>query len=51
VVEDPNEDLEVPGEGYTFGHLLRAQADGDLQALRDRGRRVARVGLRELEEA
>jgi transaldolase/glucose-6-phosphate isomerase len=51
VVEDPNEDLEVPGEGYTFGRLLRAQADGDLQALRDRGRRVVRVGLRELEEA
>ena len=51
VVEGPREDLEVPGQAYTFGRLLRAQADGDLQALRDRGRRVARVGLRELEEA
>lgn len=37
------EDLAVPGEPYSFGALKRAQALGDLQALRDRGRRVIRL--------
>jgi hypothetical protein len=45
VVEPPSTDLPIPGRGLTFGRLLRAQADGDLAALRDRGRRVARVDL------
>lgn len=36
------DDLEVPGAGYTFGVLAKAQAAGDLAALRARGRRVAR---------
>lgn len=38
-------DLEVPGTGYTFGRLIDAQADGDLEALRDVDRRVARIGI------
>lgn len=42
-------DVQVPGTGYTFGRLIDAQADGDLRALRDAGRRVARVTLEELE--
>jgi glucose-6-phosphate isomerase len=45
VVEPPATDLEIPGREFTFGRLLRAQADGDLAALRDRGRRAARVDL------
>jgi glucose-6-phosphate isomerase len=49
VVEPPAEDLEIPGRDFTFGRLLRAQADGDLAALRDRGRRVARVDLEGLD--
>jgi hypothetical protein len=49
VVEEPREDTPVPGKPYTFGRLIRAQADGDLLALRDRGRRAARVSLEELE--
>ncbi len=39
------EDVTVPGAGYTFGILKRAQALGDLLALRDAGRRVVRVHL------
>ena len=36
-------DVEVPGAGYTFGRLARAQAYGDLGALAALGRRVSRV--------
>ncbi len=34
-------DLEIPGKSYTFGTLVDAQAAGDLQILRSRGRRIA----------
>ncbi|MGH2403922.1 MAG: hypothetical protein ACRDGN_05580 [bacterium] len=45
LVDDPVEDLAVPETDYTFGALIRAQALGDLEALRARGRRVLRVSL------
>jgi transaldolase/glucose-6-phosphate isomerase len=45
VVEEPSTDLAIPGRPFTFGRLLRAQADGDLIALRARGRRAVRVDL------
>ena len=35
---------------YTFRRLLDAQSAGDVQALRARDRRVARVRLSDLEE-
>jgi len=38
-------DLEIPGEPYTFGTLLRAQALGDVQALRAGGRAVLHIHL------
>jgi len=40
-------DVVIPGEPYTFGVLKRAQALGDLQALRDHDRRVFHVSLGE----
>ncbi len=44
-------DLPIPGERFTFGALEAAQAEGDLQALRKRGRPAIRVeGLALLEE-
>ena len=46
IAEDPADgadDLAVPGEAWSFGELLRAQALGDLEALRAAGRRVARA--------
>ena len=43
LVDEPASDLEIPGEPYTFGTLIRAQADGDLQTLRDHGLPAVRV--------
>jgi glucose-6-phosphate isomerase len=43
-------DVDIPGMGMTFGKLIDAQADGDLQALRDAGRSAARVSIGELEQ-
>ena len=42
---DAPQDLPVPGESYTFATLRDAQALGDLQVLKRRGRRVLRVHL------
>ncbi len=39
------EDIEIPTEGITFGQFERAQADGDLEALEARNRRVIRIEL------
>lgn len=46
--DDGDEDLPVPGEEHTFATLERAQAAGDLTALREAGRIAARVSLDEL---
>jgi transaldolase/glucose-6-phosphate isomerase len=59
LVDQPGADAAVPETNYTFGQLIRAQAQGDWQALTQRGRRVIRVqlggdvtaGLRHLLEA
>jgi transaldolase / glucose-6-phosphate isomerase len=42
---DASEDLPVPGRGYTFGVVEAAQAQGDIDVLVERGRRVLRVHL------
>jgi transaldolase/glucose-6-phosphate isomerase len=43
-VSDPK-DVRIPGAPYTFGTFKRAQALGDLEALKKHGRRVGRVDL------
>lgn len=45
ITYQPGEDLPVPGQRYTFGELIAAQALGDLQSLAGRELRVARVDL------
>jgi transaldolase/glucose-6-phosphate isomerase len=45
LVADAPKDLPVPGEAYSFAGLRDAQALGDLQVLRRRGRRALRVNL------
>lgn len=45
IVDEPGRDLPVPETDYTFGELIRAQADGDRKALEQRGRRVMRINL------
>ena len=42
---DEGEDVPIPGERYGFAALRAAQAAGDLEVLRRRGRRVAHVHL------
>src|SRR5438093_2424363 len=48
LVGDDAKDLEIPGERFSFGVLKQAQALGDFQALRNHGRRVLRVQLRDV---
>ncbi len=48
VVDEVGEELPIPGRGFGFGRLIRAQAAGDLAALEERGRRVVRVRLEEV---
>jgi transaldolase / glucose-6-phosphate isomerase len=42
---DTTEDMKVPGRSYTFGVLRQAQAQGDLEALNQHGRRAIRIHL------
>lgn len=41
----PDVDIEIPGQGYSFSVLQRAQAVGDYEALVGRNRRVMRLHL------
>jgi transaldolase/glucose-6-phosphate isomerase len=45
IVDEPAEDVAVPETSFTFGTLIRAQAEGDRQALEQRGRTVLRLQL------
>jgi transaldolase/glucose-6-phosphate isomerase len=42
---DPIRDIDIPGQGMSFGTLERAQALGDYEALAARGRRILRLNL------
>jgi transaldolase/glucose-6-phosphate isomerase len=48
VVEDYGDELPIPGRDFGFAQLIRAQAAGDLESLRERGRRVARVRMEDV---
>jgi transaldolase / glucose-6-phosphate isomerase len=48
VVDDQGDELPIPGKPFGFRRLIRAQAAGDLETLKERGRRVARVRLEEI---
>jgi transaldolase/glucose-6-phosphate isomerase len=48
VVDDPGEELPIPGQPFGFRRLIRAQAAGDYASLKERGRRVARVHLEDI---
>jgi transaldolase/glucose-6-phosphate isomerase len=45
ITAEPEEDMDIPTEGLTFGTLIRAQALGDYEALIEAGRKVLRVHL------
>jgi transaldolase / glucose-6-phosphate isomerase len=48
VVEDYGAELGIPGKPFGFARLIRAQAAGDYESLRERGRRIARVRIEEV---
>jgi hypothetical protein len=48
VVDDLGEELEIPGRDFGFRQLISAQATGDLESLKERGRKVCRVRLEDL---
>jgi len=50
LIDEPAGDLEVPGEPYTFGTLVRAQADGDLQTLRNHGLPAVRIVVGDIDQ-
>jgi hypothetical protein len=45
LVVSPDQDVEIPEAGYSFGTLIAAQAAGDLQTLRAHGLPAERVEL------
>jgi glucose-6-phosphate isomerase len=49
LVDDIDVDLEIPGEAFSFGTLIRAQADGDLQTLRNHGLPAVRITVGDID--
>lgn len=45
ITQENAEDIDIPGKAYSFSTLVRAQAQGDLEALLARDRRAIRVHL------
>jgi transaldolase / glucose-6-phosphate isomerase len=45
LVHDADADADIPGDEFDFRTLISAQADGDLQTLRDHGLEAVRVRL------
>jgi transaldolase/glucose-6-phosphate isomerase len=48
IVEDYGDEVKIPDRPFGFARLIRAQAAGDFESLRERGRRVARVNMENL---
>jgi transaldolase/glucose-6-phosphate isomerase len=48
VVDDQGDELPIPGQKFGFARLIRAQAAGDYESLKERGRRVARIRLEDI---
>jgi hypothetical protein len=48
VVDDFGEELAIPGQDFGFRQFIAAQATGDLESLKERGRKVCRVRLEDL---
>ncbi len=45
LVDEPETDLSLPGEDYTFGSLIKAQSYSDFIALKQRNRHILRINL------
>jgi hypothetical protein len=51
VTAEPDEDLAIPGQPFSFAVLEHAQAVGDFQSLNGAGRRVLHIHLPDRREA
>jgi hypothetical protein len=49
LIDEPKQDLEIPGEDFTFKTLIRAQADGDLETLRSHGLPAVRITVGDID--
>ena len=45
LVDDPGDEVPIPGQDFGFRRLIRAQAEGDFRSLQERGRKIVRVRL------
>jgi len=50
LIDEPAGGPDVPGEPFDFGKLVRAQADGDLQTLRNHGLPAVRVVVGDIDQ-
>jgi glucose-6-phosphate isomerase len=48
VVDEPGDEIPIPGRDFGFRRLIRAQAEGDFRSLQERGRQIVRVRLEDL---
>jgi transaldolase/glucose-6-phosphate isomerase len=48
VVDDPGDEVPIPGRKLGFRRLIQAQAAGDLSSLEERKRRIVRVRLEDI---
>ena len=48
VVDDPGDEIAIPGQEFGFRRLIRAQAEGDFRSLQERGRKIVRLRLEEI---
>jgi len=48
IVDDPGEEIPIPGRPFGFRRLIQAQAAGDYASLQERGRRAARIHLEDV---
>jgi len=46
IVNDIKDDVEVVGQGYSFGTLVTAQAQGDAKALLSKDRRLLKLRIK-----
>lgn len=48
IVGDVTKDVDIPGESFSFGTLVQAQAAGDYQTIESHGLKVVRVPISEI---
>jgi hypothetical protein len=47
-VDDPGDEVPIPGKDFGFRRLIHSQAAGDFASLEERGRRIVRIRLEDI---